>query len=58
VFSRTQLLDSLHADQRGVSERAIDSHVKNLHRKMQAIEPESGCIASGYSVGYCLDQPL
>jgi two-component system, OmpR family, response regulator BaeR len=49
VFSRTQLRD--------VSDRAIDSHIKNLRRKIQAMEPGCECIASVYGVGYRFDAP-
>lgn len=57
VFSRAQLLDSLHADQRDVSDRAVDSHIKNLRRKIEAADRECDCITSVYGVGYCLDLP-
>jgi two-component system, OmpR family, response regulator BaeR len=57
VFSRAQLLDSLHADQRDVSDRAIDSHIKNLRKKIQQVEPACECIGSVYGVGYRFDQP-
>jgi two-component system, OmpR family, response regulator BaeR len=57
VFSRAQLLDAAHADLRDVSDRAIDSHVKNLRRKLQAVEPGCECIASVYGVGYRFDAP-
>ena len=57
VFSRAQLLDSAHADFRDVSDRAIDSHVKNLRRKIQAVDAACDCIASVYGVGYRFDAP-
>ncbi|NDG40809.1 MAG: response regulator [Betaproteobacteria bacterium] len=57
VFSRAQLLDSVHGDMRDVSDRAIDTHVKNLRRKVQAVDPGADCIASVYGVGYRFDQP-
>ena len=57
VFARAHLLDSVHADLRDVSDRAIDSHVKNLRRKIEAVEPGSNCIASVYGVGYRFDAP-
>jgi two-component system response regulator BaeR len=57
VFSRAQLLDTVHAEQRDVSDRAIDSHVKNLRRKIQLAEPGCECIASVYGVGYRFDLP-
>jgi len=52
VFSRDQLLDALHEDLRDVSDRAIDSHVKNLRRKIAAAAPGLDCVKSVYGVGY------
>jgi two-component system response regulator BaeR len=57
VFSRAQLLESAHGELRDVSDRAIDTHVKNLRRKMQAVRADDDCIASVYSVGYRFDPP-
>jgi two-component system response regulator BaeR len=57
VFSRAQLLESAHGDLRDVSDRAIDTHVKNLRRKLQAVRAEDDCIASVYGVGYRFDAP-
>ena len=57
VFSRAQLLDTVHDDQRDVSDRAIDSHIKNLRRKLQAIEPGCDCLVSVYGAGYRFDAP-
>ncbi len=57
VFSRAQLLDAIHVDFRDVSDRAVDSHVKNLRRKLQASLPGPDAIASVYGVGYRLDLP-
>ncbi|MBK1616034.1 two-component system response regulator BaeR [Rubrivivax gelatinosus] len=53
VFSRDQLLDRLHDDQRALSDRAIDSHVKNLRRKLERVlPPGEEPIRSVYGVGY------
>lgn len=52
VYSRDQLLDALHEDFRDVSDRAIDSHVKNLRRKIDAVAPGLQCIGTVYGVGY------
>lgn len=57
VFSRDALLDKLHADQRAVTDRAVDSHVKNLRRKLEQAGGTSDCIRSIYGVGYCFDGP-
>lgn len=57
VFSRGQLLENVHGDFRDVSDRAIDTHIKNLRRKMQAIQSDDDCIASVYGVGYRFEPP-
>jgi two-component system response regulator BaeR len=57
VYSREQLLDGLNADFRDSSDRTIDSHIKNLRRKIQTIDPDCECIASVYGVGYRFDAP-
>ena len=53
VFSRQQLMDSLYRDHRVVSERTVDSHVKNLRRKLAALGPDP--ISSVYGIGYRLE---
>jgi two-component system response regulator BaeR len=55
VFERAQLLDLIHEDFRDVSDRAVDSHVKNIRRKLAALDPPQEVIASVYGVGYRLD---
>lgn len=52
VFSRSQLLDRLHPDNLEVSERAIDSHMKNLRRKLAQVAPAREMIRSVYGVGF------
>jgi two-component system response regulator BaeR len=52
VLSREQLLDRMYRDYRVVSDRAVDTHVKNLRKKIHAVA--SGCelIESVYGLGY------
>jgi two-component system response regulator BaeR len=52
VFSRDQLLDAVHEDFRDVSDRAVDSHIKNIRRKIETAAPGLDCIQSVYGVGY------
>lgn len=52
VYSRTQLLDQLYTDHRVVTDRTVDSHIKNLRRKLDAASPEQELIRSVYGVGY------
>ena len=55
VYSREQLLDALYDDKRIVTDRTIDTHIKNLRRKLQQVEAPEDCIASIYGVGYRYD---
>ena len=52
VFSRSQLVEALYADFRVVSDRTIDSHIKNLRKKIRIIRPEPEVIRSVYGLGY------
>ena len=55
VFSRAALLDKLHDDTRDVTDRAVDTHVKNLRRKMQQASAGEDPVRSIYGVGYRRD---
>ncbi len=52
VFSRGQLLDSIYEDNFEVSERAVDSHMKNLRKKLAQVLPDAEPIRSIYGVGF------
>jgi len=51
VFSRDQLLNRVYDDGRAVTDRTIDSHIRNLRRKLEAVSQEEP-IRSIYGVGY------
>lgn len=51
IFTRAQLLDAVGRDNLDVTERAIDSHVKNLRRKLAA-QLGNEVIQSVYGAGY------
>lgn len=55
VLSRAQLLDAAQADNLDANDRAIDSHVKNLRRKIEAVAPGLEPIRSIYGLGYRCD---
>lgn len=57
LFSRAQLLDLLHDDFRDVADRVIDTHVKNIRRKLQEAAGAGGCIVSVYGLGYRFEYP-
>ncbi|GAB7128648.1 response regulator [Silvimonas sp. JCM 19000] len=50
IFSRDQLMDHLYLDRRIVTDRTVDSHVKNLRRKLGEVGEE--WIKSVYGAGY------
>ncbi|MBS0590881.1 MAG: response regulator [Proteobacteria bacterium] len=50
VYSRQQLMDALYSDHRVVSDRTVDSHIKNLRRKLADLGVDP--IASIYGLGY------
>ena len=55
VFSRAQLLDLARQDSLDVLDRAVDTHIKNLRRKIAAVLPEVDAIGSVYGLGYRFD---
>lgn len=55
VYSRSQLLDLVYVDERDVSDRSIDSHIKNLRRKVREFQPDEQVICTVYGVGYKLE---
>ncbi|QUM88367.1 response regulator [Moritella sp. 36] len=52
VFNRDQLMQKIYADNRLVTDRTIDSHIKNLRKKLQDANPDGEYIKSIYGVGY------
>ena len=62
VLSRQQLMDAAYDDHRVVSERTMDSHLKNLRRKIEDAGQRSGdasvpTVEGVYGVGYRLALP-
>ena len=52
VFSRDQLMSVIYSDYRIVSDRTVDTHVKNLRRKLEESGSATDLIESVYGVGY------
>ncbi len=52
IFTRSQLLDALHGVAFESYERAIDTHVKNLRRKLEPDPRQPRYILTVYGVGY------
>jgi two-component system response regulator BaeR len=57
VFARAQLLDLAREGNASldVTDRAIDSHIKNLRKKLDAVLPGVDVIHSIYGLGYRFD---
>jgi two-component system response regulator BaeR len=52
IYTRDQLIDAMYKDERVVSDRTVDSHIKKIRRKIAALVPEREIIHSLYGVGY------
>ena len=55
IFSRSKLMDLIYQDQRIVSDRTIDSHIKKLRKKLTDLLPDQELIHSVYGAGYRYD---
>jgi two-component system response regulator BaeR len=55
VYSRDQLMNHAYNDHRVVTDRTVDSHIKNLRRKLEQVAPQQELIHSIYGVGYKLE---
>jgi two-component system response regulator BaeR len=55
VLSRDQLMNHIYQDHRVVADRTVDSHVKNLRRKLSGVTPGHDPLRSVYGVGYSLE---
>ena len=52
IFSRRQIMEKIYHEERFVSYRTIDSHIKKLRRKIETVDHQTTLIQSVYSVGY------
>jgi two-component system response regulator BaeR len=52
VFSRSELLDRVQGYQFEGYDRTIDSHIKNLRKKIARLSPDQDIICTVYGVGY------
>ncbi len=52
IYGRQALMDQIYGDERVVSDRTIDSHIKKLRRKITLCRPDIELIHSVYGVGY------
>ncbi len=52
VHSRDRLLDCLHDEGQAASDRTVDSHIKNIRRKLARVAPDRDIVLSVYGAGY------
>ena len=57
IFTRSQLLDAVHGVAFESYERAIDTHIKNLRRKIEPNPREPRYVLTVYGVGYRVADP-
>lgn len=52
IYSRSQILDLVYQDFRDISDRTVDSHIRNLRKKLMQLELPGEPIRSVYGAGY------
>ncbi|MFK7856145.1 MAG: response regulator [Granulosicoccus sp.] len=52
IFNRAQLMGRIYPDNRIVSDRTIDSHVKKLRQKLESLDNTTQYVHSVYGIGY------
>ncbi|NND92023.1 MAG: response regulator [Granulosicoccus sp.] len=57
ILSRDQLMNRIYSDNRVVSDRTIDSHVKKLRHKLGELDAGNEYVHSVYGIGYKFDLP-
>ena len=55
ILRRSELLGRLYTDHRVVTDRTVDSHVKNLRRKLAQASLGQDLVRSIYGIGYRLE---
>ena len=52
IYTREQLMDAMYRDQRVVSDRTVDSHIKKIRKKIGAVLSDREIVHSVYGLGY------
>ena len=58
IYTREQLMHRIYTDNRIVSDRTIDSHIKKLRQKLKTLDNDSEYIHSVYGIGYKFEPGL
>jgi two-component system response regulator BaeR len=56
VYTRQQLLNVASEDFRESGDRTVDSHIKNIRKKISGISPQVDCLQSVYGIGYRFEE--
>ena len=52
IFSRSLIIEMAYSETDEISERIVDSHIKNIRKKIAAVQPDREFIHSVYGIGY------
>ena len=52
IYSRAQILEHAYHGDRNASDRIIDTHIKNIRKKLASLTPPVDAIHSIYAIGY------
>ncbi|WP_211235809.1 response regulator [Psychromonas aquimarina] len=55
VFSRQEIMDAVYDGFEEISDRNIDTHIKNIRKKIAAVSADLNPIVSVYGVGYKME---
>lgn len=57
IYSRQQIIDLVYNDYREITDRTVDSHIRNLRKKLAGLGIHDEVIHTIYSVGYKYEPP-
>lgn len=52
IYSRQQIIDLVYPNERDITDRTIDSHVKNIRKKLKLVGVRENIVESVYGAGY------
>jgi len=52
IYSRAQIIELAYNNDRDISDRAIDSHIKNIRKKLRLINIDKNVIETTYGAGF------
>ncbi len=58
IYGRDQIMARIYPDDRFVNDRTVDSHIKKLRKKIQAVNPRAEIIHAVYGVGYKFESAI